>query len=118
MRMEYEQILTSPKFRDTDHHFICISYVAVISSLRLVSKLPFAVAVLFHLTNIKKLIINFKKVISGVTDLALRQDKTYCFIILEPILVYALLVHSRCYIKEMYLLNSLSYTLYRGIFTK
>ena len=72
MRMEYEQILTSPKFRDTDHHFICISHIVVISSLRLVSRLLFAVVVLFHLTNIKKLITNIKKVICGVTDLTFR----------------------------------------------
>ena len=41
MRMEYEQILTSPKFRDTDHHFICISHVFVgIISLKSNSYLP------------------------------------------------------------------------------
>ena len=65
-------ILSSPKFRDTDHHFICISHIVVISSLRLVSRLLFAVVVLFHLTNIKKLITNIKKPICGVTDLTLR----------------------------------------------
>ena len=68
MRMEQEQILTSPKFRDSDHQFICISHIVVISSLRLVSRLLFAVVVLFHLTNIKKLITNIKKLIFGVTD--------------------------------------------------
>ena len=72
MRMEYEQILSSPKVRDTDHHFICIYHILVISSLRLVSRLLFAVAVLFHLTNIKKLITNIKKLICGVTDFTLR----------------------------------------------
>ena len=57
--------MTSPKFRDTDHYFICISHIiVVISSLRLVSKLLFAVVVLFQLTNIKKLIC-------GVTDFPL-----------------------------------------------
>ena len=74
--------MTSPKCRDTDHHFICISPIVIIRSLRLVSGLLFAVVVLFHLTNIK-LITNIKKLICGVTDLS----KTYCFIILEPILV-------------------------------
>ena len=64
--------MTNPKFRDADHHFICISDIAVISSLRLVSRLLFAVVVLFHLTNIKKLITNIKKVICGVTDLTLQ----------------------------------------------
>ena len=64
--------MTSPKFRDTDHHFICISHIAVISSLRLVSRLLFAVVVLFHLTNIKKLIRNVRKLIIRVTDLTLR----------------------------------------------
>ena len=59
--------MTSPKFRDTDHHFICVSNIVFISSLRLVSKLLFAVAVLFHSTNIKKLITNTKKLICGVT---------------------------------------------------
>ena len=53
--MEKEQILTSPNFRDTDHHFICISNIVVINSLRLVSRLLIAVLVLFHLTNIKNL---------------------------------------------------------------
>ena len=72
MHMKQEQILTSPNFRDTDHHFTCISHIAVISSLRLVSRLLFAVVVLFHLTNIKKLITNIKKLICGVTDLTLR----------------------------------------------
>ena len=67
MRMELEQILTSPKFRDIDHHFICILHITVvISSLRLVSRLHFAVVVFFQLTSIKKLIC-------GVTDLALRK---------------------------------------------
>ena len=64
--------MTSPKFRDTDHRFICISHIVVINSLRLVSRLLFAVAVLFDLTNIKKLITNIKKLICGVTDLTLR----------------------------------------------
>ena len=64
--------MTSPKFRDIDHHFISISHIVVISSLRLVSRLLFAVVVLFHLTNIKKLITNIKKVICGVTDLTLQ----------------------------------------------
>ena len=64
--------MTNPKFRDGDHHFICISHIAVISSLRLVSRLLFAVVVLFHLTSIKKLITNIKKVTCGVTDLTLR----------------------------------------------
>ena len=72
MRVEQEQILTSPKFGDTDHHFICISHIVIISSLRLVSRLLFAVVVLFHLTNIKKLITNIKKVICGVTDFTFR----------------------------------------------
>ena len=72
MRMEQDQILTSSKFRDIDYHFICISHIAVISSLRLVSILLFAVVVLFHLRNIKKLITNVKKLICGVTDLTLR----------------------------------------------
>ena len=71
MRMEQEQILTSPTFRDTDHHFICISHIVGTSSLRLISRLFFAVVVLFHLTNIKRLITNIKKVICGVTDLTL-----------------------------------------------
>ena len=66
MRMELEQILTSPKFKDIDHHFIFISHITVvISSLRLVSTLLFAAGVLFHLTNIKKLM-------RGVTDLTLQ----------------------------------------------
>ena len=57
--------MTSPKFRDRDHYFICIFHIiVVISSLRLVSKLLFAVVVLFQLTNIKKLIC-------GVTDFPL-----------------------------------------------
>ena len=48
MRMELEQILTSPKLRDIDHHFICISHITVvISTLRLVSRLRFAVVVFF-----------------------------------------------------------------------
>ena len=64
--------MTSPTFRDTDHHFICISHIVVISSLRLVSRLLFAVVVLFHLTNIEKLITNIKKMIYGVTDLTLQ----------------------------------------------
>ena len=64
--------MTSPKFRDTDHRFICISHIVVINSLRLVSRLLFAVVVLFDLTNIKKLITNVKKLICGVTDLTLR----------------------------------------------
>ena len=72
MHMEQEQILTSPKFRDIDHHFICIYHIVVISSFRLVSRLHFAVVVLFHLKNIRKLIANIKKVICGVTDLILR----------------------------------------------
>ena len=72
MRMKYEQILTSSKFRDTDHHFIYISLIVVITSLRLVSRLLFAVVVLFHFTNIKTLITNVKKLICGVTDLTLR----------------------------------------------
>ena len=46
--------------------------IAVISSLRLVSRLLFRVVVLLQLTNIKKLIINIKKLICGVTDLPLR----------------------------------------------
>ena len=59
--------MTRPKFRDTNHHFICISHItAVIGSLRLVSRLLVAVVVvLFQLTNIKKLIC-------GVTDVTLR----------------------------------------------
>ena len=65
-------ILTSPNFRDTDHHFICISNTVVIDSLRLVSRLLIAVVVLFHLTNNKKLITNIKRLICGVTDLTLR----------------------------------------------
>ena len=65
--------MTSPKFRDTDHHFICISHIAVISSLRLVSRLLFAVVVLLQLTKFKKLIINIKKLICGVTYLPLRK---------------------------------------------
>ena len=72
MRMEQDQILTSSKFRDIDYHFICISHIAVISSLRLVSRLLFTIVVLFHLTNIKKLITNIKKLICRVTDLTLR----------------------------------------------
>ena len=65
--------MTSPKFRDTDHYFICISHIiVVISSLRLVSRLAFAVVVLFQLKNIKKLITNIKKLMCGVTDLTLR----------------------------------------------
>ena len=64
--------MASPTFRDTDHHFICISHIVVISSLRLVPRLLFGVVVLFHLKNIKELITNIKKVICGVTDLALR----------------------------------------------
>ena len=64
--------MTRHKFRDTDHHLICISYFEVISLLRLVSILLFAAVVLFHLTNIKKLISNVKKLISGVTGLTLR----------------------------------------------
>ena len=72
MRMEQDQILTSSKFRDIDYNFICISHIAVISSLRLVSRLLFAVVVLFHLTNIKKLVTNIKKLIWGATDLTLR----------------------------------------------
>ena len=65
--------MASPKFRDTDHHFICISHIiVVISSLRLVSRLAFAVVVLFQLKNIKKLITNIKKLMCGVTDLTLR----------------------------------------------
>ena len=58
--------MTIPKFRNTDHYFICISSITVvISSLRLVSSLVFDVVVLFQLTNIKKLIC-------GVTDMTLR----------------------------------------------
>ena len=72
MCMEQEQILTRHKFRDIDHHLICISHFEVISLLRLVSILLFAAVVLFHLTNIKKLISNVKKLISGVTGLTLR----------------------------------------------
>ena len=64
--------MTRPKFRDTDHEFICISYFVVISSLRLILKLLSAVVVLFHLINMKKLITNIKKVIGVVTDLTLR----------------------------------------------
>ena len=64
--------MTSPKFRDADHHFICIPHINVISSLRLVLRLLFAVVVLFHLTNIKKLITNIKKVICEVNDVTLR----------------------------------------------
>ena len=64
--------MTSPKFSYTDHHFICVSNIAFFSSLRLVSKLLFAVVVLFHPTNIKKLITNIKKLIFEVTDLTLR----------------------------------------------
>ena len=64
--------MTSPRFRDTDHHFICISHIVVISSLRMVSRLLFAVVVHFHLTNIEKLITNIKKLICGVADLTLR----------------------------------------------
>ena len=74
--------MTSSKCRDTDDHFICISPIVIIRSLRLVSRLLFAGVVLFQLTNIK-LITNIKKLICGVTDLS----KAYCFIILEPILV-------------------------------
>ena len=69
---EIRAMLTSPKFRDTDHHFICISYIVVISLSRLVSRLLLAVAILFHPTNIKKLITNIKKLICGVTDLTLQ----------------------------------------------
>ena len=48
MRMEYEQILTSPKFRETDHHFICISHVFVgIISLKSNSYLPKKIFFLF-----------------------------------------------------------------------
>ena len=64
--------MTRPKFRDTGHHLICISYIVVISTLRLVSRLLFAVVVLFRLTNIKKLIANIKKLICGVTGLTLQ----------------------------------------------
>ena len=64
--------MNSPKFRYTDHDFICISHIEVISSLRLVSRLLFAVVVLLLLTNIKKLITNIKKLICGVRDLTLR----------------------------------------------
>ena len=63
--------MTSPKVRNTDHHFICIFHFVVIGSLRLVSRL-LAVVVLFHLTNIKKLITNIKKMIRGVPNLTLR----------------------------------------------
>ena len=110
--------IDQPKFRDIDDHFICIPHIVVTSSLRLVPRLHFAVVGLFHLTNIKKLITNIKKVIWGVTDLTLRKGTTYCFIILEPILVYVLLLHSRSYIKELHLLSSLSYTLCRVLFRK
>ena len=72
MRMEQEQILTSPKCRYTDRHFICISPTVLISSLRLTSRLLFAVVVLFHPTNIKKLIANIKKLICGVTYVTLQ----------------------------------------------
>ena len=64
--------MTRPKCRDTDHHLIYISYIVVISTLRLVSRLLFAVVVLFRLTNIKKLIANIKKLICGVTGLTLQ----------------------------------------------
>ena len=47
--------------------------IAVISSLRLLSRLLVAVVVLLQLTNIKKLIINNKKLICGVTYLPLRK---------------------------------------------
>ena len=47
--------------------------IAVISSLRLVSRLLFAVVVLLQLTKFKKLIINIKKLICGVTYLPLRK---------------------------------------------
>ena len=58
--------MTIPKFRNTDHYFICISNITVvISSLRLVSSLVFDLVVLFQLTDIKKLIC-------GVTDMTLR----------------------------------------------
>ena len=67
--MEQGQILTSAKFRDTDHHFICVSHIVVISSLRLVSRLLFAV---LYLTNIKKVIAKIKKLMCGVTDLTLQ----------------------------------------------
>ena len=47
--------------------------IAVISSLRLVSRLLLAVVVLLQLTNFKKLIINIKKLICGVKYLPLRK---------------------------------------------
>ena len=65
--------MTSRKFSETDHHFNCISHIGVISSLRLVPRLLLAVAVLFYLTDIKKLITNVKKLICGISDLTLRD---------------------------------------------
>ena len=65
--------MESPKFKGTDHYFICIPHIIVAtSSLRLVSRLLVAVVVLFPLTNIKKLITNIKKLICGVTDVLLQ----------------------------------------------
>ena len=65
-------VMISPKFRDTDHQFTCTFHIiVVVISLRFVSRLLFAVAVLFQLTNIKKLITNIKELICGVTYLAL-----------------------------------------------
>ena len=58
MYMTKEKILTSLKFSNTDHHYLYSHIIVVISLLKLVSRLTFAVAVLFHLTNIKKLITN------------------------------------------------------------
>ena len=59
---------------DIDHHFICFSHIVVMigCSYDYVSRRLFTVAVLFHLTNFKKLITNIKKMICGVTDLTLR----------------------------------------------
>ena len=69
--------MNSPKFRYRDHNFICISHIEVIGSLTLVSRLLFAVVVLFLLTNIKKLIRNIKKLWSMWSDrfdTAIRSD--------------------------------------------
>ena len=64
--------MISPKFRDTDHQFICTSHIiVVISSLRFFRRHFFAVVVLFQLTNITELIANIKKLICGVADLTM-----------------------------------------------